>query len=158
MKKNRRGRPRGACTDFQTDRDAFTVVLLDAQLRFASLRPGIRPRARYAAKLAVLARSDPSRVSGPTEYQVAPPRKLAPTGRRFSPLKRSLRGGYSEIEVNTSGPLVEADADRVRKKLAAWKKRPDARKWLSATSYGLAQQLYHSLDPHLLLQRHLATK
>jgi hypothetical protein len=71
---------------------------------------------------------------------------------------KSLRGGYSEIEVKVKGDLFEADADRVRKKLAAWKKRPDARKWLSARSYGLAQVIYPSLDPDRLRQRHLATK
>jgi hypothetical protein len=40
MQKTRRGRPPGACADFRTDRYARAVVLLDAQLRFASLKPG----------------------------------------------------------------------------------------------------------------------
>src|ERR1700730_16705495 len=159
MQKNRRGRPRGACADFQTDRDARAVALLDAQMRFASLRPGIRPRERYAAKLAVLACNNSSDVTGPTHYQGVPPRELAPTGHRTSPLKNSLRGGYCEIEVKMSGRILEADADRVRKKLARWKKRPDARKWLSATCYGLAQAVLDpSHDPDLLRQRHLATE
>jgi hypothetical protein len=158
MQKNRRGRPRGACADFQTDRDAPAVVLLDAQMRFASLRRGKRPSERYAAKLAVLACNPPSHVTGPTQYQGIPPRELASTGHRTSPLKNSLRGGYCEIEVKMSGRILEADADRVRKKLAGWRKRPDARMWLSASSYELAQQLYRSLDPDQLRQRHLATE
>jgi hypothetical protein len=76
----------------------------------------------------------------------------------MSPLKKAPRSGYTEIAVKMNGRLLEVDADRVRKKLAAWKNRPDARKWLSAVSYGLAQYLYPSVDPDLLHQRHLATK
>jgi hypothetical protein len=76
----------------------------------------------------------------------------------MSPLKKSLRSGYTETEIKTNGRLLEADADRVRKKLTAWKNRSDAREWLSARSYGLAQHLYPSIDPDLLRQRHLATK
>jgi hypothetical protein len=95
---------------------------------------------------------------GPIPCQGAPPRELAATGHRAWPLKKSLRNGYTEIVVKTSGRMLEADADRVRKKLAAWKKRPDARKWLSASSYGLAQYLYRYVDTDLLYERHLETE
>ena len=101
MQKKRRGRPRGACADFQTDRDALAVILLDAQMRFASLKPGIRPRERQAAMFAVLACSDPSRVTDPTQYPGAPPHGLASSGHRMAPLKKSLRNGYDEIEIET---------------------------------------------------------
>jgi hypothetical protein len=107
---------------------------------------------------AVLACSDPSRVTDPTQYPGAPPHGLASSGHRMAPLKKSLRNGYDEIEIETKGDRLLADADRVRKKLAAWKNRPDARMWLSARSYGLAQRLYLSIDPDLLCQRHLVTK
>jgi hypothetical protein len=65
---------------------------------------------------------------------------------------------FSEIEIETNGDLMLSDADRVRKKWAAWKKRADARKWLSSSSYALAQCLYPSIDTDLLRQRHLETQ
>jgi hypothetical protein len=159
MLKKARGRPRGSYARFEVDRDAPAVVLLDAQMRFASLRAGVRISERRAAAWAVFAseaKKHPHR--GPTFRKAPPPRQLADSGHRYSPIRKPLLSGYGEFELEVNGRYFEAAADRARKKRAAWRQRPEARKWLSARSYGLAQYLYRGIDPDRLHQRHCETK
>jgi hypothetical protein len=160
MPKKARGRPKGSRTAFKpdklsTDKDAAAVVLLDAQLRFASLRE-VKVTERQAAEWAVAASLAPKDIQ-PKFHKGPPPRRPAVTGHRNSPTKKSLLHGYNELELDIKrfGPA----ADRVRKKRAAWRRRPEARKWLSDRSYGLAQHLYREVIPgERLRERHDQTK
>jgi hypothetical protein len=153
-----RGRPRGTCAAFETDKDAPAVVLLDAQMRFASLRPGVKVKERQAAAYAVFACEAVRQPhKGPTLHKEPPRRQLADTGHRYSPIKKSLLHGYEEFELEVNSERFEAAADRVRKKRAAWRRRPEARKWLSRRSYGLAQYLYGGSGGRLH-KRHCETK
>ena len=155
-----RGRPRGTYAAFETDKDAPAVVLLDAQMRFASLRPGVKVKERQAAQYAVFACEAVRQPhKGPTLHEGPPPRQLADTGHRYSPIKKSFLSGYEELELEMKGCYFDSAADRVRKKRAAWRRRPDARKWLSARSYGLAKFLYKDTIPSdRLRKRHCETE
>jgi hypothetical protein len=160
MPKKARGRPKGSRTAFKadklsTDKDAAAVVLLDAQLRFASLR-GVKVTERQAAEWAVAASLAPKDIQ-PTFHKGPPPRQLTVTGHRYSPTKKSLLHGYNEFELDIK--RFDPAADRVRKKRAAWRRRPEAREWLSDRSYGLAQHLYRDVIPgERLRERHHQTK
>jgi hypothetical protein len=160
MLKKVTGRPRGSYAVFETDRDAPAVVLLDTQMRFASLRHGVDVNERHAAVWAVfacLAMKYPYK--GPTHKEGPPPRRLAATGHRHSPTKKSFLGGYAEFELEVNGRYFAAAADRVRKKRLAWRRRADARKWLSIRSYGLAQYLYRGgISQNDLYWRHRETE
>jgi hypothetical protein len=156
-----RGRPRGSHAAIESDKDAMAVVLLDAQMRFASLRQGVHVKERQMAEWAVfacLAKEHP--YQGPTLKDGPPPRRLAETGHRHSPIKKSLLSGYEQFQLDVNGRYFDAAADRVRKKRKAWRRRPAARKWLSAQSYGLAQYLYKGIirPDRLLHKRHCETE
>lgn len=141
-----RGRRLGTCMDPWRDRDWPGVVLMDTQIRFASLR-GVRVNEWRAALWAAAANPE-FRVLSQSKCSAAPASELAPTGHRMSPRTKALSDGFEEIVLqhpkypSRTGIILTTAADRFRKKRAAWLKREVAAKWLYAQSVELACHLY----------------
>jgi hypothetical protein len=156
MGSKKRGRP---LADFASDRERWGVVLLDAQLRFAPLR-GVRVREWQAAQLSAASLSSQFHVHGPTIYQGPPPTIFVGSGLRKSPTKRGLRNGYVELEIVNSlypkrtAKILNALADRLRRKRRAWRQRPNAQQWLSEQSFELAKTLYSQIPIESLTAAH----
>jgi hypothetical protein len=76
----------------------------------------------------------------------------------------SLQDGYDELEVvsrrrpNRTEHILTTLADRLRHKRNAWRKRPDARRWLSDQSFELAKILYSAIPTETLAQEHERTR
>ena len=147
-----RGRPLGTFRNPWNDPDWPYVVLLDAQVHSAPLR-GVRVSERMAALFVASAAKHEFQVLGPAVYTTAPPCELAPTGRRNSPRTKVLANGYDELILvhsrspSRTGDILEAMADRLRKKRKGWLARKESREWLRAASAGLACRLYPALFP-----------
>jgi hypothetical protein len=144
--------------------DKFGIIALDAQLRFAPLR-GVRVRERQAAFLAAAASMlDGFHHTGPVLFQSPPPTERAGINLRRSPSQKAFAQGYIEWEVfhvktpKLTMKYLQAAADRIRKGRAIWRRRPQAREWLSYHSYQLAIFLYPKVTPALLSAEHEKTK
>ena len=153
------GRPGGSFGDWRTDPDLPAVVMLDMQLRFASLGRARNSERYYAGLAAAIKTKFP--VVQSSAHAGPPPKQLAPKGNRHSPRNPAHLSGYHEIELRDGARPKDKHrllADRLRKKRLAWRKRPDLRDWISAASYELAKVLYPQFSPEVLLQRHSKTK
>lgn len=153
------GRPRGAFADWRYDPDLRLVAMLDMQVRFASLGPA-RNSERYHAGLAAAVNTR-FPVMNSSTHAGPPPKQMASNLSRHSPTKSALLRGYDEV-VLRNGRLPKDKhqllADRLRKKRTAWRKRLDARAWLSEQSYEFAKVFYPQFTPEELLRRHEETK
>lgn len=160
----KRGRPP---KDFVTDLDRVAVAMLDAQLRFAALRPGHKgkqPSKWHAAQMAVM-RRDEFEITDPVRFDEPPPReRVDAKSQRFSPKNPNLQGGYDERTVvskklpKRTGALYMAAADRIRKKHAAWRKNEAARQWLSKQSFEFAKDIYPQIPIADLEDQHKRTR
>jgi len=80
-------------------------------------------------------------------FSGAPPQKLAPTGKRNSPVSPSLKGGYRELELfhvsrRQGGAALENCALRLRRKHRTWSKNSMARLWLRKMAQAWAAATY----------------
>ena len=135
------GRPK---IDWRNDEDRHAVAYLE--MTFRTSKRGRFPSIRKAAMFAACVKEGDLRkermVSGP------PPQKLAPTGKRNSPVHPSLKSGYRELELShvsrRQGALLANCALRLRRKHRTWSKNSVASAWL----HNMAQAWAAATYPH----------
>jgi hypothetical protein len=106
---------------------------------------GKRPSARYASMLA--AASKEGRDAGIKMIEQPPPRALAPTGRRKSPIPAWMNNGYREVslshERNAGGAALDNCAQRLRRKHQDWSVSGSSENtWVSQMGRAWAATLY----------------
>ena len=134
------GRPKAA---WQNDEDRHAVAYVEMMLQTS--KEGRLPSVRQAAMFAACAKEGvlgmERTISG------APPQKLAPTGKRNSPVSPSLKGGYRELELfhisrRHGGAALENCALRLRRKHQTWSKNSMASVWLRKMAQAWAAATY----------------
>jgi hypothetical protein len=134
------GRPK---IDWRNDKDRRAVAYLEMTLRTS--KGGRFPTGRYASKLAACAKEG---VLGTVRViSGASPKQLAPTGKRNSPVRPSLKNGYRELELfhvsrRQGGAALENCALRLRRKHRTWSEDPTARAWMRKMAQAWAAATY----------------
>jgi hypothetical protein len=123
-----RGRPQ---IDWRSDEDRHAVAYLEMTL--GTRKGGRFPSVRYASKLAACVKEG---VLGTVRViSGASPQQLAPSGKRNSPVRPSLKNGYRELELfhvsrRQGGAALENCSLRLRRKHRTWSTDPMARAWM----------------------------
>lgn len=161
----RRGRPIIKC---EAHPHRSGIILQDAQLRFAHLRPehnGKTPSARAAADHAAFATmTDGFHHTGPLQKLGPPPKVKRGASLRNSPSSKSNQDGYTEYVVQhqatpaLTGAYFDSASQTIRQTREIWRKRRQARRWLSNKSFQLARVIYPTIPSYVLRREHLKTR
>ena len=159
------GRPIIKCDDHP---HSFGIILQDVQLRFAHLRPehnGKTPTARRAAEEATVASMNHGfHHTGPLKKLGPPPKEKRGASLRNSPSSKSFQDGYIEYVVQhqanpaLTGVYFDSASQTIRQTREIWRKRRQARRWLSNKSYQYAKVMYPTIPSDVLRREHLKTR